>query len=595
LNTFCIYISKRNGKIEFPVKILEPKEVSNTGSGITYTFRKSKVINNTPDLTYILLGDIFSFDKERLLLLHTNTDKYNILRKVKGLGYIISIDNKNGQVQIYHPFFGMLPVYYYQFEDNIIICNNIDIMLQQIAQYGKISVNKKYLLEQYLFNYTILNHSFFNEIRPLPAHTYLLLDEAGLSTHKYFYVEELYVNQPKKWRSSLNQLAESFIKIAESYLPKKESLIAFTGGFDGRTLVAIAIKKLAKFTSFAFGSHSNEDVKIPEKNAKDLDFPFIPLYLDDEKYYNNFYAIARELSIMSGGELSHIYTHFLYSVKNLQYKSDVMLTGYCGSELLRAPHSTGTVISDAAKVFLSNDSVDIWESYLRNKFKKLKFIDHKNFNEDLNELIAELKKYKTERYSGKNFTENQKLYVFLLEETFRQFFGAWVKVQTPFMDVRAPYLDIEFIESLFKTALAGVNNKYYTRNPLNRFKGQLLYAQVIKKTSKQLSGYITGKGYKPKHLTSVLGYFSISFNFLYKRFKRKIVKTDFNNLGILSGVSNNIANYLNVTNPGFYKKDLLYSSLEGFEQLSDESNRDEIVMTLSQLTYLNYLKKRYKV
>jgi hypothetical protein len=55
------------------------------------------------------------------------------------------------------------------------------------------------------------------------------------------------------------------------------------------------------------------------------------------------------------------------------------------------------------------------------------------------------------------------------------------------------------------------------KNPLRRFKGQVLYASVIRKAAPHLGRFVTDKGYSPDDLLSMSGKLRITGIYLRKR------------------------------------------------------------------------------
>ncbi|MBN2350325.1 MAG: hypothetical protein JXJ22_15915 [Bacteroidales bacterium] len=592
MNNFLLKLSRENNTLNFLLHRTNKKNEILEGKNTLYhDFLQCREYRYKSTLI-VVLGDIFSLEPGALYQLVESENKFEILQNLKGLSYIISINEPDGRVDVYNPLFGMLPVYYYESKDSVIISDSIDLFVHLKDIDVQLSLNKKYVLEQFLFFYPIVSSSLFNEIRLVPANSFLSVFNSGIEIKKYFFIEDYFSENPKKWRKSLPGISTIFLKNLKFYFPESPHWIAFTGGFDGRTLVSSAIAANQNFSAYAFGTPANDDVNIPLKNSQELGIPFTPLYLNENSYIHNYYELGREVSILSGGELSHIYNHFLYAAKELGKSYNTMLTGYCGSEVLRAPHSTGAVLSSATKEFLFYENQKNWENLIRDRFYQLSYIHHDYFKPDLEELIRELIEYRENRFKVKKLKPNQKLYIFIFEEAFRKFFGNWIKVQRPFIRVRIPYLDAEFIRELLKTELAGVNNKFYTKNPVYRFKGQALYAHIIKKTNATLYRLKTGKGYRPKDLIRLSGYLVLIVKYIRKKIVRKITTPNLDNLSILTGIYENLEKYPLEKFEEMYKVKELRQYLRDFKNVSNESQRDEAVMALSQVTYLKYLKEK---
>ena len=70
-----------------------------------------------------------------------------------------------------------------------------------------------------------------------------------------------------------------------------------------------------------------------------------------------------------------------------------------------------------------------------------------------------------------DLSKNQQFYVIVYEEIFRKYFGSEMVNQFRYIKNRTPFLDIDFLRSIFKTKLAGIHSDLFERNPMKRYKG----------------------------------------------------------------------------------------------------------------------------
>ena len=90
-------------------------------------------------------------------------------------------------------------------------------------------------------------------------------------------------------------------------------------------------------------------------------------------------------------------------------------------------------------------------------------------------------------------------------------------MQRYYVNNRSPFLDLAFIKELFKTFYCGVYSDVFTNNPVKRYKGQLIYSNIINKTYPELFNMMTGKGYKPADLFTNKGKFNLVTNLVKKK------------------------------------------------------------------------------
>ena len=460
----------------------------------------------------------------------------NFLNTVPGHYYLIYYDKKDKSLIVSSSQFSMFPVFWCQCNECILIASRLQLMRAFLP--SGLKPNKKFIIEQFLFNYPLFSDTILKDVRLCPSNHYIKINNADIHFVKHTDVTDLFVEKSGKRNDSAEQLTSLFLKRVQHYFPDEKSVISFTGGFDGRTLVACAKYYERQFSTFSFGTSKNDDVTVPMSNAARLGIEFNPLFLDHEEYIEkHYYETGKELINLTSGMSNYLYVHFLYSAKKLCEKSNYLFTGYFGSELFRALHVTGAMISKELLSFFKESDEDQWIDAI--KFSpKLKYLKKQFFEKEIDETIDELRKYKKEN-TNQLSRLNQFFYQFVFEEIFRKVFGSHIFSQLNFMNVRTPFLDPQFIRELFKTEFAGVNNDFFTHNPMKRLKGQYLYANIIAKAYPELALLKTQRGYRPKDLLTVKGNVHILAPYLLKKIRRKVARPYLDNLSIISGIRHN--------------------------------------------------------
>ena len=85
---------------------------------------------------------------------------------------------------------------------------------------------------------------------------------------------------------------------------------------------------------------------------------------------------------------------------------------------------------------------------------------------------------------------------------------------------RTPFLDRVFLKELMRTVYAGIHSEFFEGNPSRRYKGQVMYARIIRKACPQLGKLMTDKGYNPDDLLSVSGKLHIARGYMRKQLKK---------------------------------------------------------------------------
>jgi hypothetical protein len=550
-------------------------------------FYENRSNKNDPRVTKNLITNIGNdnvfFKSEKMTL----SDVLNLIKYSIDFCYVIYYDPENKQVNVYTSIFNILPLYYYSSKDLIVVSSKATLIANSLPIFP--TINKKFILELTLFNYTFQNETIFENIRTVPANCYLEVKSTkGLAIVKHTKIEDYFVSSPIPWKKSIDTMSDLFLERVQNYFPDEKFYISFTDGFDGRTLVAGAKKFNKNFKTFAFGANDNEDITIPLRNSRELGLDFVPVYLNDVYTKNHFVQDGKELLSLTDGSSSFLHVHYLYSAKYLSQWTNYIINGMFGSELFRALHIRGQITSQALVDFFFYESERQWVKKLKDS-SFLNYLRIENFKEELDNLISDLILYK-QLYS-KDLNKNQLFYKYIFEEAFRKTFGNFIVMQLPYVKIRSPYLDFIFIKNLLKTGLAGVNNDFFTHNPIKRFKGQVLYAHIIKKSYTQLYYQFTGKGYRPKDLISPFGSLHLAYAYFYKRIQRKFTQENMDNLGIISGIQQNRAFFdsVDLIDFLFNKKNInkLFSS--AIWTTYSSSLRDILIQLLSMNYFINQI------
>jgi len=528
---------------------------------------------------WYLSGENINIKKDKL------SGKFFIRHKKNSLkDNAYEIDVKVNSITILPDLWGIYPIYYYAENDNLIVSNSIFKIKETLK--NNISINQKYILEQNLFNYSFSENTIHKEIKLVPSGFEILITE-NISFKPIFSIEDYFTDNPIKQQNSIVDLVEKFIYVNKTKISDND-YISFTSGFDGRSLVSLGKYLKKEFSTFSFGTEENEDLYLPREQAEKLGMAFYPIKLDSEEYSNEFWNLGTDIIIKSAAATNFLQVHWAYSAKLLSNETKTLISGVFGSELFRAAHTSGQFASPALVDYFKNIETDEWINKIKNA-DSLKFINKDNFKNEMEELIEELNDYKKKII---HLIPSQRFYKYIIDEVFRKFFGMqFLFPQSEYLNVITPYLDFEFVKELLKTELAGVNNEFFTHNPLKRFKGQLFYAKLIEKTYPELSRLTTGKGYKPLDLFSFLGKANITYNFFKKRIKRNVWKINLNNLGIISAYEHNKTKFENIPIIDEYYipkyiKQLQSDSAWHFNEIS----RNKFMEALSTNYYLNEIK-----
>lgn len=399
-------------------------------------------------------------------------------------GHYYWIHQQEREIRLGSSFGAIYPVYYHSEGEDVQVSSSAFFL----AEHGDPGQpNRRYLLERLLFNYPFFQHTPWSDIHLLPAHAALRISDSGMQVEKPFAVEDHFGEGLRSDRSDMEQLCGIFDEECRLFLPEESFAISFTGGFDGRTLLAAARNAERKdFLTYSFGMPEEEDVTFPLAQAGKTGIPYLPIYLGSDYVERHAFDSALAFLELSeyNGNLGR--PHYHYAARLLSEKTKYILTGNFGSELFRAMHQPGVMMSEALiRVFSSPG--DSWKDYLREKAGP-------GFAGEAASLIADVEAYLA---NGAALTPNQRFYRFVIEEIFRKYFGPELVMQSHLLRNRTPYLSLRFFKALNDTMWSGVHAGLFEKHKSKRMKGQQFYAAYLRQADPQLYRMPTNKGYSP--------------------------------------------------------------------------------------------------
>ena len=471
---------------------------------------------------YIILGDLIIPSK------YNNKNTYyedifsrfnqDSLKELKGHFYIIEFNSNQNNINVYNSLFSIYPIYYIQKASTIYISSKIHLIKTHSNQIFEF--NKRFILENVLFNYPIFDTTYLKEVFLLKSNSYLSIKDA-FKIIKHTHIENYFVYNPVSWKKSRENIANCFIEQAVDYFPSQEFNIALTGGFDGRTLTSCALKEGKKefINAFCFGNSESLDVKYSKQMAEIAGLNYNIYSLTEQYIKNESLKNGLEFIQNSEGHASFARAHYLYSAKFLSKKSKFLISGNFGSDVLRGFNVAGVMASPLLVTLFNNFDID----FIKNQFEssyEMSFLNKANFTAEKESLFEDIKTNPLFKDDYKNLTQNQIFYIFVFEEIFRKYFGPEMVNQAAYLYNRTPFLDFTFIKELLKTKLAGANQEFFVKNPIKRFRGQGLYPKILKKSYPDFSKIKTDNGYRPIDLINTVGLFNILIGYAKKKIKK---------------------------------------------------------------------------
>jgi asparagine synthetase B (glutamine-hydrolysing) len=435
------------------------------------------------------------------------------IRSLKGHFYLVITEKRENKLSVYNSMFSLLPLYYYIKTENEIVVSTSAENLKNFIN-NDVTLNRKFIAERILFNFSFRDDTLYNEIKLLPSNSFISAGK-NFSIHKHTNIEDNYLKDPAEWEKNPDTASDIFINNCRCYFPDEFFYVTLTGGLDGRTITAAASADKKIFETFSYGMTGYKDISIPEQISGITGIPHRTFFLDEKYSQENFISMAEKLISLTDASASFTRSHYAYTAAELAKKSGFLLSGNFGSELIRTMRIPGVMTSPLLLKIFSTDDEDLIRKELYSSVE-LEMLNKTYFKEELESVFEEIICYKKKLPDSLN--ANQKFYIYMFEEVFRKYFGPEIIIQNYFgISNRTPFLDYEFFSGLLKTNYAGVNARYLEKNPFLRFKGQVLYSQILKKLDSSLINHPTDKGYAPADLLTITGKLNITGQYLKKK------------------------------------------------------------------------------
>jgi hypothetical protein len=276
---------------------------------------------------------------------------------------------------------------------------------------------------------------------------------------------------------------------------------------------------------YSFGAEGSTDVTIPKSISEDLDIPYERVLLNTNYIENNFIKNAKETILLSNGYRPFLRTHYLYTMKLLCSKVGIVLSGNCGSNILKfGLVKPGTVVSGSLLALIKNKNKhELVESLFLEYFKIIPGVN-KQMKDDFIERIDPL-------INILNNTDSvsEAYYSVLFKIVERKFFGLEQNSYNDFVYNFSPFIDYQFINTLSQTIYWGANYSFNSSSLRLRKLSTDLYSQIIKRNSSFLWNALTDRDVSFKDLTTPNGMIKILKR---KYFTNKSMVSDFNTVSL---------------------------------------------------------------
>lgn len=441
-------------------------------------------------ISYIAIGDVIKSKEEN-----------NEVDLFKGIFYLLSLSIDNSELIIKSDTHSLLPVYYFKQDSFIFISSSIQSLVKYLRNKEQ---SKTFYAELAILYSQIDGSTFFKEIKRLEYGEVIKLNNLfSVIKEKRFY--DYFTGKPKKYKESINDIADLFISTSKLYVDEP-CAISLTGGFDGRTITACAHYHKSNYSNFSYGRMGNGDVDNPIHVAKELNLNYKLIELEDGYIKNKYLKSVRTYLELSGGLNGFQYPQSAYYTDELKKDHKIIVTGYLGSEILANAKGVDDEVNPWSVIdYITNElNKENYAYSLESKLIELELIENRD---TISNVIKSLDRYFADLPN--KLTKNQQFAVFSFENIYRNTFGIWIYIAMHNVKIRVPFLDKDFFTAICKTEVSQFYREFLETNQLKRIKGQLLYPTIIGKTWVELNKINSSKNYPPEYISSNYGRFRL--------------------------------------------------------------------------------------
>lgn len=418
----------------------------------------------------------------------------DIFKKISGNFNVVIYYIKNQRVVVINSKLGLYPAYYYKNDSTFYVSTRLGLFKRILKNFRE---NHPVVFQHCIYNYPISNDTFIKDVQLMPAASSLSISNNNIIVKKYWDLNTLLASRGKLLnpKESIRLIDNVMDKIIQRRCGSvSRTGISLTGGWDGRLILAYALKYLSPndILLYSHGTKDSPDVSLPLETSKKLKFNYVPVYLEDKDYVDQQLEWASRTILYSDGMRSLTRLHYLYNMHVLktQYGLDSIISGIGGSNLIKSSnYQPSTVFNKYIIELIESDNpektISKQHSYFQEKYPDL-FADVSldDFLESFtNSGINEL-------YAVKN--KNERFFRFLVMEIERRYFGAEIQSYKHLLKNFSPFFCDEFIEALITTDFISFKESkglFKSRNI------SLFYAQLINRHNKNLAKENTDRGF----------------------------------------------------------------------------------------------------
>ena len=424
-------------------------------------------------------GDTLQPDRDacRNIAHALRTGRYELLRSLNGVFAAIAYNKNAGTLHAISDRRAQQPLYWRH-------DRNLTCLSTHLSTFCRLPGGERFdpdWLWQYLyFNLSVIGQSFIKGVQRLPAASVLQFGAAQAAPGLHRYAGYPSRRQPlQSGKQGLERAVEEFSDRVPRYFPHDEPIAcALTGGWDGRTLLALAPDD-RDITTYTYGCPNCDDLTAASQTARALGLRHVPLVFDDA-FVAALPETAMETVYLSCGQQGVLRSTLYFVYKSLTEDGTTFPTTVSGISLdaeFRGHGNQPSLVSDdVAALFRGNERrVDeaVWRPIVGSHLA------------DLIETVSTATARLQDQYGPLADAETHLKY--MLYEVSPKYFCGELAVADYFTRVRVPAWDEQLVALSFAIEQSALS---YSQHLAGRKRGareeMILQATILQRVAPQL-------------------------------------------------------------------------------------------------------------
>jgi len=378
--------------------------------------------------------------------------KENFPNYINGSYILLIWDESEGKLEIVNDRYGLRPLYFSIYKQEIFFSSE----LRSFRDIRK-EINPSAVVDILSFGYILGDKSLIEDVNLLPPGSILTFYKGKLSIRQYWSVfDQRPVSKARRDRDTLEEIRMRFNSaVNKCFRGDYKVGISLSGGLDTRAILSAIDKNRLPIYAYTYLLPENPDAAICKEILK---------YVNLNHYFycadiNNLTAgDISQAAMLTDGVLDLYISHLYHVARCHRDKADIVLNGFCG-ELARGRikgYLLKFIVRKAmirnlkaesffryfykmnAKMFYPHEQKDLFSTNFYNRYGRLGL-------ENMCELLS--------NYPS-DIPNELKMDYFYLIQIDRRFLLAGGQILTRnFEEVRTPFTDYEYMDSVLKTPL----------------------------------------------------------------------------------------------------------------------------------------------